>query len=149
MAKVKAKAKPRARTKPTKKPTRSKSAIVFKPSGAPKELVELQLSRVRELCTSLPDVTEKISHGFPTYFVKKKCFAYFLDNHHNDGRLALWCMAPPGAQAMLVDSDSDYYFVPPYVGHQGWVGVRLDKDNEWSQIAAVLENAYETRAAKK
>jgi hypothetical protein len=120
-----------------------------KPKLASKALVDKQLKRVRALAKSLPDVTEKISHGSPTFFVKKKSFASFLNNHHNDGRLALWCMAPPGAQAMLVDSNPDHYFVPPYVGHMGWVGVRLDKDNEWPQIAAVLEAAYEARAAKK
>ena len=134
MTRAKAKPKPKAQAK-------SKSA-------APKKLVDKQLARVRELVNSFPNVTEKISHGFPTYFVKKKCFAYFLDNHHNDGRLALWCMAAPGAQAMLVESNPDHYFVPPYVGHMGWVGVRLDRDNEWQQIASVLEQAYEARAAR-
>jgi len=108
-----------------------------------------QLAAVRKFVEQLEDVTEKLSHGHPTYFVKKKCFAYFLDNHHNDGRLALWCAAPPGAQAMLVESNPDVYFVPPYVGYQGWVGVRLDKDAAWPEIAAVLENAYETKQAKK
>jgi hypothetical protein len=119
------------------------------PELASKALVDKQLKRVRELTQRLPGVTEKISHGFPTFFVNKKCFAYFLNNHHQDGRLALWCMAPPGAQAMLVDSNPEHYFVPPYVGHQGWVGVRLDKDAAWPQIAAVLEAAYEARASKK
>lgn len=137
-----------AKAKTKKKPARSHSAIIWK-SAAPKALVDKQLKRVRELTSSLPDVTEKISHGFPTFFVKKKCFAYFLNNHHDDGRLALWCMAPPGVQAMLVDSNPDLYFIPPYVGVSGWVGVRLDKDSEWPQIAAVLEGAYEARAAKK
>ncbi len=116
---------------------------------AAKALVAKQLKRVRELTSALPDVTEQISHGHPTFWVKKKVFAYFLDNHHNDGRLALWCIASPGAQQMLVDSNPDHYFVPPYVGKSGWVGVRLDQDNAWPQISAVLESAYETRAAKK
>ena len=107
------------------------------------------LAKVRAFVEKLEDVTEKLSHGHPTYFVKKKCFTYFLDNHHNDGRLALWCAAPPGAQAMLVESNPGVYFVPPYVGCQGWVGVRLDKDAAWPEIAAVLENAYETKKAKK
>lgn len=134
--------------KAKRKTTTPRAAIIWK-SAAPKALVDKQLKRVRALTSSLPNVTEKISHGFPTFFVNKKCFAYFLNNHHNDGRLALWCMAPPGAQAMLVDSNPDHYFVPPYVGCNGWVGVRLDKDNEWPQIAAVLEAAYEARASKK
>ncbi len=134
----------RARTtKPAKK-----RAIVRTSAAAP-ALVRRQLARVRALCDALPNVTEKSSHGSPGFFVNKKCFAYFLDNHHGDGRLALWCMAPPGAQAMLVESEPDHYFVPPYVGHHGWVGVRLDRDNPWPQIAAVLEAAYDARAAKK
>ena len=108
-----------------------------------------QLARVRALVGKLDGVTEKLSHGSPAFFVGKKCFAYFLDDHHGDGRLALWCMAPPGAQGMLVESNPDHYFVPPYVGHQGWVGVRLDRDNPWPQIAAVLEAAYQARAAKR
>ena len=129
MAKAKAKAKPKR--------------------AATRSLADKQLERVRELVHALPNVTEKLSHGAPTFFVKQKSFANFVDNHHGDGRLALWCMAPPGAQAMLVDSNPDHYFVPPYVGYMGWVGVRLDRDNEWAQIAAILEAAYEARAAKK
>jgi hypothetical protein len=118
-------------------------------SAASAALVRSQLALVRALCGSLPGVTEKLSHGHPTFFVGGKCFAYFLDNHHGDGRLALWCMAPAGAQAMLVDSNPDHYFIPPYVGHRGWVGVRLDRDNAWPQIAAVLEAAYAARAPKR
>jgi hypothetical protein len=112
-------------------------------------VAERQLKRVRDFVLALPNVTEKSSHGSPGFFVKKKAFAYFLNNHHGDGRLALWCMAPPGAQAMLVDSDEDVYFVPPYVGVNGWIGVRLDKQAPWAQVAAILESAYETRAAKR
>jgi hypothetical protein len=137
---AKANAKTKAKAKP--KPAKPKPAY-------DKKLVASQLAKVRELCHALPDVTEKISHSFPTFFVKKKCFAYFLDNHHGDGRLALWLMAAPGAQSMLVDANPDHYFVPPYVGVNGWVGVRLDKDAAWPEIAAVLESAYEERAAKK
>jgi len=128
-----------AKAKPKPKPKRA----------APRSLADKQLERVRALVHALPNVTEKLSHGAPTFFVKQKSFANFVDNHHGDGRLALWCMAPPGAQAMLVDSNPDHYFVPPYVGYMGWVGVRLDRDNEWAQIAAILEAAYEARAAKK
>jgi hypothetical protein len=99
---------------------------------------------VRELCHRLPDVTERPSHGSPTFFAGKRSFAYFLDNHHHDGRLALWCAAPDGAQAMLVDSDPDGFFLPPYVAHMGWIGVRLDRDLAWNRIAMVLETAHQT-----
>jgi hypothetical protein len=109
-------------------------------------LVASQLAKVRALCRRLPEVTERPSHGSPAFMVNdKRAFAYFLDNHHGDGRLALWCAAPEGAQAMLVDSNPEHYFLPPYVAHLGWVGVRLDRDAPWPEIAAVLEAAHQTR----
>lgn len=109
-------------------------------------LVASQLAKVRALCRSLPDVTERSSHGSPTFLVhEKRPFAYFLDNHHGDGRLALWCAAPDGAQSMLVDSNADHYFLPPYVTHLGWIGVRLDRKAPWNEIAMVLEAAHQAR----
>ena len=109
-------------------------------------LVESQLAKVRAACRALPEVTERPSDGSPAFLVNdKRAFAYFLDNHHSDGRLALWCAAPEGAQAMLVDSNPDHYFLPPYVAHLGWIGVRLDRKTPWSEIAAVLEAAHQTR----
>jgi hypothetical protein len=105
------------------------------------------LARVRKLCLSFPDTSERASHGSPSFFVGgKKSFLSFLNNHHGDGRLAVWCMAPPGAQAMLVEAAPDRYFVPPYVGHLGWVGVRLDRGTPWAEIAGVIETAYRARA---
>lgn len=115
------------------------------PAPYPRALVASQLAKVRALCHALPDVTERPSHGSPTFFVGKRTFAYFLDNHHGDGRLALWCAAPDGAQAMLVDTKSDHYFLPPYVARLGWIGVRLDRGGPWNEIAMVLEAAHQTR----
>jgi hypothetical protein len=101
------------------------------------------LDRVREHCLSLPETTERLSHGQPTFFVRdKKTFVMYLDNHHDDGRLALWCAAPEGMQQALVDGEPEHYFVPPYVGHRGWVGVRLDRDLDWNAIAGAIEDAY-------
>ncbi len=111
---------------------------------------EKTLAKIGTFCRSLPDVTERISHGAPTWFIKTKAsFATFTDNHHHDGRLALVTCAPPGVQAMLVDSDPDLYFIPPYVGHMGWVGMRLDHKPPWKQVAALLEQAHTTRATKR
>jgi hypothetical protein len=107
-------------------------------------LVTKQLARVRKLCTALPDAFEKISHGSPCFFVPRGGqFVAFLDNHHGDGRLALWCAAPAGAQAMLVDANPEVYFVPPYVGHRGWIGVRLDRGVDPDELAGVIEDAHE------
>jgi hypothetical protein len=107
------------------------------------------LERVRELCLSLPETTERLSHGQPTFFIRdKKTFVMYLDNHHDDGRLALWCAAPEGMQRALVDGAPEHYFVPPYVGHRGWVGVRLDRDLGWNEIAGAIEEAYVTVAPR-
>jgi hypothetical protein len=101
------------------------------------------LDGVRALCLSLPEVVERPSHGSPAWFVRgKKTFVMYLDDHHGDGRLALWCAAPDGAQAGLVAGAPEHYFVPPYVGHRGWIGVRLDRDLEWDAIAGAIEEAY-------
>jgi hypothetical protein len=107
------------------------------------------LDRVRELCLSLPEVIERPSHGAPTWFVRgKQSFVTFHDDHHGDGRLALWCAASDGAQAGLVAGAPEHYFVPAYVGHRGWVGVRLDRNLEWDAIAGAVEEAYIAVAPK-
>ena len=105
------------------------------------------LARVRRCCLALPEVTEKLSHGEPTFFVKKKVFVMFADNHHNDGRIAIWCAAPAGVQEMLIEAEPEKFFKPPYVGVKGWVGIKLDQvgDDElnshirqaWRMIAPV------------
>jgi hypothetical protein len=83
------------------------------------------LQRVREICLALPATTERLSHGEPTFFVGKKVFAMFANNHHRDGRIAVWIPVPPGAQAMLIDAAPAKFFKPPYVGVRGWVGIEL------------------------
>jgi hypothetical protein len=101
------------------------------------------LGRVRVACLALPETSERLSHGAPTFFVRaKRSFVMFLDDHHGDGRLAIWCAAPLGVQDELVESAPERYFVPPYVGHRGWVGLRLDRDATWSEVEAVIEDAY-------
>lgn len=101
------------------------------------------LERVRALCARLPEVTERPSHGAPSFFVRdKKTIAMFHDDHHGDGRLAIWCAAPPGVQEQLVEDEPDRFFRPPYVGHRGWIGVRLDADPDWDEVDAILRDAF-------
>jgi hypothetical protein len=138
------KPRPTTRRAPAKRKTRTRA----KPP-TPTGDVATALAQVRDFCLALPDVSEKSSHGHPTFFFKKRVFAYFLDNHHGDGRLALWVPAPDGVQAMLVDSNPDHYFVPPYVGHCGWIGVRLDRSAPWSEVSSVLESAHQLLSAKR
>ena len=107
------------------------------------------LERVRELCLALPEVTERPSHGAPTWFVRgKKTFVMFHSDHHGDGRLAIWCAAPQGMQEALVAGEPDHYFRPPYVGHRGWIGVHLDRGLDWNEIAGAIEDAYAAVAPK-
>lgn len=108
------------------------------------------LARIRKLCRSFPEATERPSHGAPAFFVGgKRQFLAFANDHHGDGRLAVWCAAPEDAQAMLVESDPEVFFVPPYVGHLGWVGVRLDRGAPWSSVAQVIEQAYLSKLGAK
>jgi len=101
------------------------------------------LVQIRRLCLALPETTERLSHGAPTFFVRgKKTYVTFMDNHHDDGRLAIWCHAPPGMQDVLIERDPARFFVPPYVGHRGWVGVRLEGDVDWDEVADLVADAY-------
>ena len=107
------------------------------------------LARVREICLALPEVTERVSHGAPTFFVRgKKTFVQFHDDHHGDGILGLWCAAAPGVQAELVRAEPDRFYRPAYVGHRGWIGVRLDVDLDWDEVAAICADAYRCVAPK-
>ncbi|MEU6785279.1 MmcQ/YjbR family DNA-binding protein [Nonomuraea angiospora] len=106
------------------------------------------LERLRALCLALPEVTERPSHGEPTWFVRgKKTFVMFADHHHDDRR-AFWCAAPPGAQAELVAEDPEHFFRPPYVGHRGWLGVYLDVEVDWTEVAEIVADAYRQIAPK-
>ena len=101
------------------------------------------LARIRELCLALPQTSERLSHGAPTFFVRgKRAFVMVLNNHHGDGRFAIWCAAPEGMQKMLAEADPERFFVPPYVGHRGWLGVRLDRGVHWEELAGIVEDAY-------
>jgi hypothetical protein len=104
---------------------------------------ERTLERIRGICLALPETTERLSHGAPTFFVRgKKAFVMVLNDHHGDGRFAVWCAAGDGMQRMLVEADPERFFVPPYVGHRGWLGFRLDRELDWEELAGILEDAY-------
>ena len=106
------------------------------------------LQRIRSICRELPGVDERLSHGTPAFFARGRMFAQLWDNHHSDGRLALWCAAPPLAQETLVEAEPDVYFRPAYVGHRGWLGVRLDRDPDWERVARIVRGAHATIAGR-
>jgi hypothetical protein len=108
------------------------------------------LALIREICLALPEVSERPSHGSPTFFVRgRRSFVTVTTNHHGDGRFAIWCAAPDGMQAMLVEADEERFFVPPYVGHRGWLGFRLDRGYDPDELAGILEDAYAVVAPAK
>jgi len=111
---------------------------------------ERTLARLREICLGLPETTERLSHGAPTFFVRgKRAFLMVLTDHHGDGRFAIWCAGAPGMQSMLVEADPERFFVPPYVGHRGWLGFRLDRQLDWDELAGIAEDAYAEVAPAK
>jgi hypothetical protein len=108
------------------------------------------LDRVRAIAMALPEVTERPSHGSPAFFLGgKKTLLMFVDDHHGDGILGIWCNAAPGVQEELIAGDPVRYFRPPYVGYRGWVGVRLDGDPDWDEVAELVEDAWRLVAPKR
>lgn len=109
------------------------------------------LERLRAINGRFPEVSERPSHGAPTWFVRGKAtfVTYWADGHHANHFPHLWCAAPPGAQQELVDTEPDRFFRPPYVGGRGWVGVRLDVGVDWDEIAAICADAYRAVAPER
>ncbi len=103
---------------------------------------------VREVCLSFPESEEVMAHGSPDFRVAGKTFATYVINHHGDGHLALWLRSPPGAQALYVDAEPEHFYIPPYVGPKGWLGVDLDKGLSWLRIADLVREAYAEVAPK-
>lgn len=107
------------------------------------------LSRLRTICLALAEATEKEAWGTPTFRVRDKMFVMYVDDHHSDGRVAMWCKAPPGVQEIVVGADPKRFFVPPYVGPKGWVGVRLDVEVDWDEVADFVRDGYRMAAPKR
>lgn len=107
-----------------------------------------QLDRVRRLCLALPGASEKLSHGEPTFFVGKKVFVMFANNHHGDSLVAVWAPVPAGMQTALIDAAPDTFFKPPYVGGRGWVGIDLTRVSE-ADLEFHIHLAWELIAPKR
>jgi hypothetical protein len=106
------------------------------------------LQKLRAICLALPETNERRSHGEPAWFVRDKKLFVTYANHHHDDRIAFWCAAPHGAQQELIATDPDRFFRPPYVGGRGWLGVFLDGDVDWNEVAEIVDDAYRAVASK-
>jgi hypothetical protein len=143
VTKKKASTKKKATTAPRKKTTAKKpSAWGSHPIVVTSPGNEKVLAKLRAIALGMPRTAEALNHGRPCFTVREKTFVMFLDNHHGDGRVALWCKAPPGAQTVIVEADPERYFVPPYVGRSGWIGARLDRSPDWAAIRALVAESY-------
>ncbi len=109
-------------------------------------LSEPSTDRLRAICLALPEAVEKETWGDPTFRVRDRIFALV---RRGDGRLSFWCKAPEGSQMVLVGADPERFFVPPYVGPKGWVGMRLDPEPDWDEVAAVVRRSYQLIAPKR
>ncbi len=107
------------------------------------------LIKLREIISAWPETDERISHGAPTWWGGKKTFATFHENHHGDGRIAVWVKFRKEDQQGLVESDPERFFVPPYVGPSGWIGIRLEGQVDWGVVAGLLEEGYRMVAPKR
>jgi hypothetical protein len=107
-----------------------------------------QLKRVRHICSILPETTERLSHGEPTFFVHNKVFVMFANNHHNDGHIAVWLPVPFDLQTTLIETTPEIYFKPPYVGVRGWVGIELDRISD-KDLTFHIQVAWELIAPKR
>ncbi len=103
------------------------------------------LQHLRAICLALPDAVEAGGVGDPTFKVRDRIFAM---RHPFDGRESLWCKAPKGMQEVIVASDPDQFFVPPYVGSHGWIGLWLDRPLDWAQVAGLIEDSFRMTASK-
>jgi predicted DNA-binding protein (MmcQ/YjbR family) len=104
------------------------------------------LERLRSICLAFPEAVEAGGVGDPTFKVRDKIFAM---RHAMDERPSLWCKAPPGAQAIIVGSDPSRFFVPPYVGVHGWIGLWLDIEQDWDEVGELVDESYRMTAPKK
>ena len=109
---------------------------------------EEHLWRLRRICMAMPECSEKLSHGEPTFFVRKKVFAMFANNHHQDEHIAVWIPAAAGMQAALIKAAPETFFRPPYVGVRGWVGIELDAISD-EELAYHIREAWQMIAPKR
>jgi hypothetical protein len=109
---------------------------------------EKQIERVRRVCISLPETTEKLSHGEPTFFVRKKVYAMLSNNHHNDGHVAVTIPAAIGIQEALIAANPAKFYRPPYVGVRGWVGIELKQVSD-EELTLHLREAWRLIAPEK
>ena len=114
----------------------------------PKE--DARLSRLTKICLALPETTRRILGRHAGFYVRKKTFAYFLDDHHGDGIVGLNCKVLPGDNTALIAADPARFYMPAYIGSKGWIGLRLDQGKiDWEEIEELVTHSYRLVAPKR
>jgi hypothetical protein len=126
----------------TARPGASSPATTSKSRARSRRSAPAPVERLRAICLALPEATEKIAWGEPTWRVRGRLFAQLDDHHHGADHLAVWLPAPLGEQEAMIFTDPARFFRPPYVGPRGWVGVRIDRRPSWTQVAILVAQAY-------
>jgi hypothetical protein len=117
------------------------------PLNLPRNAAEVAaIEKLRRICLALPEATEKVAWGEPTWRAGKM-FAQMETHHHGADQVAVWLPARPGVQEALVEEDPEHYFRPPYVGHKGWIAIRIDRKPDWATVAQLVAEAYRMVAA--
>ena len=108
------------------------------------------LERLTKLALAFPEAQRELCNSHAAFRVRKKTFAYFLNNHHGDGIVAVSCKAPPGENAELAAFDPDRFYIPAYIGPRGWVALRLDTGEvDWDEVADLVADSYRMIAPKR
>ena len=107
--------------------------------------------KLRKIIAAWPETDERLSHGSPTFWGGRKTFATFVDNHHGDGRRAVWIKSDADTQEGLIEANPEIFYRPPYVGPSGWIGVRLDHEAgvDWDLVEGLLLDGYRRVAPKR
>jgi predicted DNA-binding protein (MmcQ/YjbR family) len=111
-------------------------------------MAKRHLERLRAICLALPEAVERETWNEATFRVREKIFAMHVRDD-GEGRPALWCKAPAGNQTHLIEADAARFFVPPYVGHKGWIGMWLDRRVDWREVTVVVERSYRLTAPRR
>jgi predicted DNA-binding protein (MmcQ/YjbR family) len=108
-----------------------------------------RLTRFTKVCLAFPDTSREMHGDHASFRVRKKVFAYFLNNHHGDGIVGINCKTLPGDHTLLIESDPARFYLPAYIGSRGWVGLRLDLGTvDWEEVAELVKCSYKLLAPK-
>jgi hypothetical protein len=109
-----------------------------------------RLARLAEICLALPEASRLDQGDHASFLVRKKVFAYYLNNHHGDQIVSVCCKALPGDNQRLIEANPRKFYLPAYIGPRGWVGLRLDLPTvDWAEVKELVLGSYEQSAPKK